>query len=119
MVVRPVNLATEKALLYRSWVEQTRAMVARLSEGRLGYAHMPDMSAQSLEQFFIDLDADNHAREGVVIDVRNNNGGFVNVYAIDMLARRSYFNMTPRGSTRVPSRSVLGQRALSSAQPFS
>ena len=65
---------------------------------------MPDMGAQSLEQFFIDLDADNHGKDGVVIDVRNNNGGFVNVYAIDVLARRSYFNMTPRGSTAVPSR---------------
>jgi len=56
VVVRPVNLATEKGLLYRSWVEQTRAMVARLSNNRLGYAHMPDMSAQSLDQLFIDLD---------------------------------------------------------------
>ena len=112
VVVRPVNLATEKGLLYRSWVEATRALVAKLSNNRLGYAHMPDMSAQSLEQFFVDLDADNHGKEGVVIDVRNNNGGFVNVYAIDMLARRSYFNMTPRDSTKVPSRSVLGQRAL-------
>jgi tricorn protease len=112
VAVRPINLATEKGLLYRAWVEQTRAMVGRLSNGRLGYAHMPDMSAQSLEQLFVDLDAENHAREGVVIDVRNNNGGFVNVYAIDMLARRSYFNMTLRGGSSVPSRSVLGQRAL-------
>jgi C-terminal processing protease CtpA/Prc len=108
-----VNLATEKGLLYRGWVEQRRALVAKLSGGRLGYAHMPDMSAQSLEQFFVDLDTDNHAKEGVVIDVRNNNGGFVNVYAIDVLARRSYFDMTQRGSAfRAPSRSVLGQRAL-------
>ena len=112
VVVRPVNLTTEKGLLYRSWVADMRAMVARLSNNRLGYAHMPDMSAQSLDQLFVDLDADNHGRDGVVIDVRNNNGGFVNVYAIDMLARRSYFDMTQRGSTRVPSRSVLGQRAL-------
>jgi C-terminal processing protease CtpA/Prc len=110
--VRPANLTTEKGLLYRDWVERSRAMVARLSNGRLGYAHMPDMSEQSLNQLFVDLDADNHAREGVVIDVRNNNGGFVNVYAIDVLARRSYFDMTPRGSERAPSRSVLGQRAL-------
>jgi C-terminal processing protease CtpA/Prc len=34
------------------------------------------------------------------------------VYAIDMLTRRSYFDMTTRGTPRVPSRSVLGQRAL-------
>ena len=112
VAVMPVNLNTEKGLLYRSWVEQNRAMVARLSNNRLGYAHMPDMGEQSLEQFFVDLDADNFGKDGVVIDVRNNNGGFVNVYAIDMLARRSYFEMTPRGSSRVPSRSVLGQRSL-------
>ena len=112
VVVRPVNLATEKGLLYRDWVEHNRALVARLSNNRLGYAHMPDMGQPSLDQLFIDLDADNHAKDGVVIDVRNNNGGFVNVYAIDMLTRRSYFDMTQRGSTRVPSRSILGQRSL-------
>ena len=44
-------------------------------------------------QLHLDLDADNHGREGVVVDVRNNNGGFVNLYAIDVFARRGYFNM--------------------------
>jgi tricorn protease len=112
VTVRPANLATEKGLLYRSWVEDNRALVAKLSGGRLGYAHMIDMGAPSLEQLFIDLDAENHAKDGVIIDVRNNNGGFVNVYAIDVLARRSFFDMTRRGDTRVPSRSMLGQRAL-------
>jgi C-terminal processing protease CtpA/Prc len=49
----------------------------------------------------------------VVIDVRNNNGGFVNVYAIDILSRRNYFTMQGRGSdVRAPSRVQLGQRAL-------
>jgi C-terminal processing protease CtpA/Prc len=110
--VRPVNLATEKGLLYRDWVERNRALVARLSNGRLGYAHMIDMGAPSLEQLFVDLDADNQNKDGVVIDVRNNNGGFVNVYEIDVLARRSYFDMTRRGGAPVPSRSMLGQRAL-------
>jgi len=47
-----------------------------------------------------------------VIDVRNNNGGFVNVYAIDVLSRRGYFNMLRRGFETVSSRSLLGQRAL-------
>jgi C-terminal processing protease CtpA/Prc len=49
----------------------------------------------------------------VVIDVRNNNGGFVNVYALDILGRRNYFTMQSRGSSvRAPSRVTLGQRAL-------
>ena len=112
VVVRPVNGATERALLYRRWVEDNRAYVARISNGRLGYAHMLDMSSGALTQLYIDLDAENQKREGVVVDVRNNNGGFVNVYAIDVFARRSYFTMTPRGFSTSPSRTVLGQRAL-------
>jgi C-terminal processing protease CtpA/Prc len=86
--------------------------VRKASNGRLGYVHMLDMSAQSLSQLMLDLDAENVARDGVVIDVRNNNGGFVNVYAIDVLARRSYFRLAPRGTASAPSRTVLGQRSL-------
>lgn len=112
IVVRPTTTGTEKGLLYRQWVEDCRAYVARVSNGRLGYVHMPDMSAQSLAQLYTDLDDDNHAREGVIVDVRNNNGGFVNVYAIDVLARRGYLTMTQRGLPSAPARSYLGQRSL-------
>ena len=112
VVLRPINGATERNLLYRKWIEENRAYVAKISQGRLGYIHMADMSQGALTQLNIDLDAENQKRDGVVIDVRNNNGGFVNVYAIDVLARRSYFNMTPRGFSMTPSRSALGQRSL-------
>ena len=47
-----------------------------------------------------------------MIDIRNNSGGFVNVYAIDVLARRGYLTMTLRGLNGTPARTVLGQRAL-------
>jgi C-terminal processing protease CtpA/Prc len=105
-------MQTEKALLYREWVEDKRAYVAKVSGGRLGYVHMFDMGAGSLAQLYVDLDAENHGREGVVVDVRHNNGGFVNAYAIDVFARRPYMTMTPRGGTESPARTVLGQRAL-------
>jgi Tol biopolymer transport system component/C-terminal processing protease CtpA/Prc len=112
VVVRPVNGATERGLMYRQWVERNRQYVAKASNGRLGYAHMFDMSQNSLNQLHIDLDAENYAKDGVVIDIRNNSGGFVNVYAIDVLARRGYLTMTLRGTSATPARTVLGQRAL-------
>jgi len=112
VVVRPVNLTTEKGLLYRDWVEANRSYVDKISGGRLGYVHMVDMGAPSLAQLYTDLDAENHAREGVVVDIRNNNGGFVNVYAIDVFARRGYLTMRLRGRPAAPARPVLGQRAL-------
>jgi Tol biopolymer transport system component/C-terminal processing protease CtpA/Prc len=112
VALRPVTTGAEKNLLYRQWVEEQRAYVAKVSNGRLGYVHMPDMSSNSLSQLHVDLDVENHAREGVVVDIRNNNGGFVNAYAIDVLARRGYLTMTVRGMPPAPARSQLGQRAL-------
>src|SRR5262249_58898623 len=112
VVVRPINGATERNLFYRRWIEGNRAYVAKISNGRLGYVHMADMSAGALTQLYVDLDAENQKRDGVIIDVRNNNGGFVNVFSIDVFFRRSYFNITPRGFSLSPSRRVLGPPAF-------
>lgn len=110
--VLPVSTGAEKRLRYEAWVEERRAYVARESNGRLGYVHMLDMGAGSLEQLYVDLDAENHGREGVVIDVRNNNGGFVNAYALDVFSRRPYLTMERRGTgVAAPGRLQLGQRA--------
>ncbi len=115
MVVRPTNQATEKGLLYRAWVERNREYVLKASGGRLGYVHMINMSAAALDQLHIDLDADNHKLDGVIVDIRNNNGGFVNAYAIDVFTRQPYLRMSTRDLPEAPARTVLGQRALESA----
>lgn len=111
-VVRPDSASTEKGLLYRSWVEANRAYVERISHGKLGYVHIADMSQQSLNQLYIDLDVQNQTKEGVVVDIRDNNGGFVNEYAIDVFTRKNYLTMTPRSGSPAPARPTLGQRAL-------
>jgi Tol biopolymer transport system component/C-terminal processing protease CtpA/Prc len=112
IVVKPVSTGAEKNLLYRQWVEANRAYVERASGGRLGYVHLPDMGSGSLAQLYVDLDVQNQNKEGVVIDIRNNSGGFINPYVIDVLARRGYLNMKERGLWSVPARTALGQRAL-------
>jgi C-terminal processing protease CtpA/Prc len=110
VVVQPVGSLAEQ--IYRKWIEDNRAYVAKISNGRLGYVHIRDMSEQALTQLYIDLDAENRTRDGVVIDIRNNNGGFVNAYALDVLARRPYLTMTERGAPPGPARTALGQRSL-------
>ncbi|MGH9768700.1 MAG: S41 family peptidase, partial [Blastocatellia bacterium] len=112
VALQPISQGAEKNLLYRNWVEANRAYVEKASGGKLGYVHIRDMSEGSLRQLYLDLDADNRAKDGVVVDVRYNNGGFVNVYAIDVLARRGYLTMTPRGLPSSPARTSLGQRSL-------
>jgi tricorn protease len=114
IALKPIDQATEKALLYRQWVERNREYVLKVSGGRLGYVHMLSMGAAALDQLHIDLDAENHERDGVVVDLRNNNGGFVNAYALDVFARQPYLRMSLRGLPESPARSVLGQRSLES-----
>lgn len=112
VVVQPITAGREGELRYRKWVEGRRAYVEKVSQGQLGYIHMQDMSDTSLRQLYVDLDAENHGKKGVVIDIRNNNGGFVNAYALDVFARRPYMTMTQRDFPSGPARTILGQRAL-------
>lgn len=114
VIVRPASQATEKGLRYRQWVEENRQYVLKASGGRLGYVHMINMSAAALDQLLIDLDTDNHKLDGVVVDIRNNSGGFVNAYALDVFSRTPYLRMSTRAVPEAPARSVLGQRALES-----
>ena len=113
VALKPVDSHALANLAYRAWTAANRAYVLKASGGRLGYVHLRDMSTESLQDFYKDLDAQNATRDGVVIDIRNNYGGFVNAYALDVLARRPYLNMTFRGFDQAePARSILGQRAL-------
>jgi Tol biopolymer transport system component/C-terminal processing protease CtpA/Prc len=110
--VRPVSLQVESGLLYRAWVDSRRAYVEKISGGKLGYVHLAAMGDPDLAQLYLDLDAQNQAKKGVIVDVRNNNGGYVNGRVIDVFDRRNYLLMTPRDGSTMPSRQALGQRAL-------
>ena len=112
VVVLPVDRATEEQLRYRAWVASRRAYVERISGGRLGYVHIYDMGQDSLAKFYADLDVQNRAKAGVVVDIRNNNGGFVDPYAVDVLTRREYLTFKSRFGYDPPERTSLGERVL-------
>lgn len=57
-------------------------------------------------------DAEAATREGVVVDIRANTGGFVSPYVLDVLSRRGYLTISRRGATDAPGRIYVGQRAL-------
>ena len=108
----PVDGASEKALMYKAWVESRRAYVDQVSLGKLGYVHIADMTEAALARLNTDLDSDTQQKMGILVDIRGNTGGFVNGIALDVLSRRNYLMMSRRGSTPVPGRVILGQRAL-------
>ncbi|MFI8927522.1 S41 family peptidase [Streptomyces sp. NPDC053474] len=94
-VVIPVD--DEEPLRYHAWVADRRAYVHELSGGRLGYLHVPDMQAPGWAQIHRDLRVE-VAREGLVVDVRENRGGHTSQLVVEKLARRIVGWDLPRGS---------------------
>ncbi|MDO0927782.1 PDZ domain-containing protein [Streptomyces sp. TG1A-8] len=91
-----VPLADEEPLRYHAWVADRRAHVHGRSGGRLGYLHVPDMQAPGWAQIHRDLRVE-VAREGLVVDVRENRGGHTSQLVVEKLARRIVGWDFPRG----------------------
>ncbi|WP_371647371.1 S41 family peptidase [Streptomyces mirabilis] len=91
-----VPLADEEPLRYHAWVADRRAYVHEKSGGRLGYLHVPDMQAPGWAQIHRDLRVE-VAREGLVVDVRENRGGHTSQLVVEKLARRIVGWDLPRG----------------------
>lgn len=97
VVVVPVPFAEEQRLRYRQWVRQRRALVERLSAGRLGYLHIQGMDIPSFEAFERDLFAAGEGKQGLIIDVRSNGGGWTTDYLLAVLEVRRHAWTRPRG----------------------
>ncbi|MFJ7963730.1 S41 family peptidase [Streptomyces sp. NPDC096324] len=91
-----VPLADEEPLRYHAWVADRRAYVHEWSGGRLGYLHVPDMVGAGWAQLHRDLRVE-VAREGLVVDVRENRGGHTSQLVVEKLARRIVGWDLPRG----------------------
>ena len=82
-----VPLRDERRLRYQDWVAGRRALVRELSDGRLGYLHIPDMVGQGWAHFHRDLRTE-MGFSGLIMDVRGNSGGHISQLVIEKLARR-------------------------------
>jgi len=85
--------------LYREWVEERKELVEEYSDGRLGYVHVEGMNWESFEHFERELYASGHDKEGLIIDVRFNGGGWTTDYLMTVLNVRRHAYTIPRGAT--------------------
>jgi len=104
---------SDSELRYHEWVETNRRLVSERSGGRLGYIHLPDMGAAGITAFmrgfFPQID-----RDGLVIDIRNNGGGFVSPVLVERLMRKPWAWFVPRvgSSEPEPQKSLAGPMAV-------
>lgn len=81
------TLKSDRRLRYHEWVENNYRKVKEATGGRVGYIHLIDMNERGIQQFEQGFRAERF-REGLIIDVRENGGGFVSWFLIDKLERR-------------------------------
>jgi len=75
---------SEADLRYLGWVLENYDRVLEMTDGRVGYLHIPDMGAQGIAEF-IKWFYPQIRKEGLVIDARGNGGGNVSQWIIERL----------------------------------
>ncbi|MFL6255431.1 MAG: PDZ domain-containing protein, partial [Pyrinomonadaceae bacterium] len=92
--VRPVR--SESNLRYLDWVQSRRAVVERLSGGRIGYIHAPNTAVEGNRELFKGFYPQAN-RDALIIDDRYNGGGFIPDRMIELLERRPLNYWSRRG----------------------
>jgi tricorn protease len=110
--VMPMPTSQTSGLRYNQWVNQNRKYVDKVSNGRLGYLHIAAMGSGNLEKFKRDLTAEARQKDGVVIDVRYNNGGYVAPFVLEILQRRTSIVANFRGIKLNSSANMAGNRVM-------
>jgi len=85
-----------RRLVRREWMDSNLKMVEKLSNGQLGYIDIKAMNFASLRQFEKEIYARGYGKSGLVIDVRNNPGGFISDYLLSILCHPGHAVTVPR-----------------------
>jgi C-terminal processing protease CtpA/Prc len=75
VTVKPISLGEENQLLYKRWVRKNQEEVERLSNGALGYVHIPGMSDGPYRTTYEEMMGKYHDKKAVIVDTRFNGGG--------------------------------------------
>ncbi len=94
--VRPIRSVA--GLLYDEYVENNRARVDEMSDGKLGYLHIQGMNMRSFRQMEEDLYHAGAGKDGLIIDVRFNGGGSTTDHVMTALTQPVHAITKSRGS---------------------
>ena len=75
ITVKPISIGAENRLLYKRWVKINEDEVKKLSNGKLGYVHIPGMNDGAYRSVYQEMMGKYLDKKGVIIDTRFNGGG--------------------------------------------
>ncbi len=97
VILRPISYGATRNLLYEKWIRDNRSKVRDASNGMLGYVHIRGMNWPSFQKLERELYAEGAGKDGLIIDVRNNGGGFTTDHLLTMLCQPVHAITVPRG----------------------
>lgn len=105
-VVKGISSSKLSDLLYARWIRQREAEVDKLSNGQLGYVHIPSMGDPSFRTVYSKVLGKYYDRKGIVIDVRYNGGGRLHEDLEIFFSGKKYLQQEIRGKAycEMPSR---------------
>ncbi len=109
--VKPVR--SEQGLRYHDWVLSRRALVDKLSGGKIGYIHVPNTAYEGHRELFKGMYA-YHKKPALIIDDRYNGGGFIPDDLTRLLERktRTYWRRQGINGMKTPSVAHDGHKAM-------
>jgi tricorn protease len=97
-LVTPTAFSAMSVIRYKDEVAKRRAQVEEMSDGRLGYLHIRSMGLASVRDYERDLFAAADGKEGLIIDVRDNGGGWTTDILLASLTAPNHAYTIPRGA---------------------
>ncbi len=89
VILVPISAGQEFGLKYADWEFSRRQEVEKASAGTMGYVHLRAMGGEDYNQwereFYPAFD-----REGLIVDVRHNNGGNIDSWILEKLMRKMW-----------------------------
>jgi C-terminal processing protease CtpA/Prc/tricorn protease-like protein len=112
--VKGLSAREQYRLHYDNWVSRRREIVDQLSNERIGYVHIPSMNRSSYNEFITEVFARCFDREALIIDIRDNGGGYIHDLLLDVLKQEYNALTTRRHYARdfVPSPRLVWDRPL-------
>ena len=95
--VKPVSGGEETALMYKRWVNNTREMVDKLSNGKVGYVHVQGMNDASFRSVYDEVMGRNRDKKALIVDTRFNGGGWLHDDLYNFLSGKNYLKFAPQG----------------------
>ena len=109
--IKPIK--SELELLYIDWVDARRAIVDKLSGGKIGYIHTPNTAVEGNRELFRGMYT-YHNKKALVIDDRYNGGGFIPASMVELLNRKtlSYWHRNKIEPFKTPAIAHDGPKAM-------